>query len=124
MTTLVVDASALGALLFGEPEDAAVAERLAEADLHAPVLLPLEVASIAAKKTRRGELTREVALVAFARLPALAISLDPVDVAAVLSLALDTGLTPYDASYLWLARSLEVPLVTLDRQLRTLADGS
>ena len=33
-----------------------------------------------------------------------------------------TGLTTYDASYLWLARDLGVELVTLDRQLAEAAE--
>jgi predicted nucleic acid-binding protein len=40
-----------------------------------------------------------------------------VDHHAVVELALRTGLTTYDASYLWLARDLAIELVTLDRQL-------
>jgi len=32
-------------------------------------------------------------------------------------LALETGLTVYDASYLWLARRLGAELVTLDKAL-------
>jgi predicted nucleic acid-binding protein len=32
-------------------------------------------------------------------------------------LALETGLTAYDASYLWLARRLGAELVTLDKAL-------
>ncbi|WP_254065926.1 type II toxin-antitoxin system VapC family toxin [Acidisoma sp. L85] len=39
------------------------------------------------------------------------------DHGAVLELASETGLTAYDASYLWLARQLKAELVTLDRQL-------
>jgi predicted nucleic acid-binding protein len=35
----------------------------------------------------------------------------------VLPMAVATGLTPYDASYLWLARQRGLPLVTLDAQL-------
>ncbi len=34
-----------------------------------------------------------------------------------LDLATETGLTAYDASYLWLARQLGAELVTLDQQL-------
>jgi predicted nucleic acid-binding protein len=41
---------------------------------------------------------------------------------AVLALALRTGLTGYDASYLHLARTLEVELVTLGRQLAAAAE--
>lgn len=42
---------------------------------------------------------------------------------AVLTLAVATGLTPYDASYLWLARRLGLPLVTLDQTLARAADA-
>jgi predicted nucleic acid-binding protein len=44
-----------------------------------------------------------------------------VDHAEVLTLAAGTGLTAYDASYLWLARTLDAELVTLDRQLARVA---
>jgi predicted nucleic acid-binding protein len=40
-----------------------------------------------------------------------------------LALADAAGLTVYDASYLWLARRLDVPLVTLDKMLAR-ADAS
>jgi predicted nucleic acid-binding protein len=46
-----------------------------------------------------------------------------VDHAAVLALAERTGLTGYDASYLHLARTLEVELVTLDHQLAEAAEN-
>jgi predicted nucleic acid-binding protein len=45
-----------------------------------------------------------------------------VDHAAVLALAQRAGLTGYDASYLHLAWTLEVELVTLDRQLAEAAE--
>jgi predicted nucleic acid-binding protein len=44
-----------------------------------------------------------------------------VDLDATLDLAGRTGLTAYDASYLWLARRLNAELVTLDRQLERAA---
>ena len=40
-----------------------------------------------------------------------------VDQMEVLTLAEDTGLTIYDAAYLWLAQSMGTGLVTLDKQL-------
>ena len=46
MTAKVVDASAAGALLFGEPDAALVASRLTNATLAAPGLLPFEMANI------------------------------------------------------------------------------
>lgn len=40
-----------------------------------------------------------------------------IDHAAALALAETSGLTAYDASYLWLSRSLGAEPVTLDREL-------
>lgn len=40
--------------------------------------------------------------------------LAPAQHKAVLDVALDTGLPVYDAAYLWLARSLRLPLATFD----------
>jgi predicted nucleic acid-binding protein len=41
---------------------------------------------------------------------------------AVFALAAETGLSAYDASYLWLARSRDAELVTLDKALARLAN--
>ena len=51
------------------------------------------------------------------KVPFLRIRRVNVSIDAVSALALQTGLSGYDAAYLWLARSLDVELVTLDRKL-------
>jgi predicted nucleic acid-binding protein len=113
----IVDASALAALLFGEPGGARLASRLAGASLAAPALLPFEVANVCLVKMRRHPESRDRLSAAFALLPRLSINIVAVDHGAVLSLAEATGLTVYDASYLWLARELDGELVTLDKRL-------
>ncbi len=50
---VVVDASALAALLFGEPDADRVAERLGGAALFSPSLIRYELASVCRKKMRR-----------------------------------------------------------------------
>jgi predicted nucleic acid-binding protein len=112
MLAKVVDASALGALLFGEPEGAAVARRLREASLLAPALLPFEVASVCLKKMRRHPDRRDALMLAFGMLDQMEVDLALVDHGEVLSLAERSGLTAYDASYLWLARRTGSELVT------------
>ena len=42
--------------------------------------------------------------------------LAPAQHKAVLDVALETGLPTFDAAYLWLARSLRLPLATFDPQ--------
>ena len=65
MQTVVVDASALGALIFGEPEAEEVAGRLTDVRMIAPALLWFEVANICIKKTRGHPEMREIILRAF-----------------------------------------------------------
>ena len=113
----VVDASALGALLFGEPRAEEMAARLAGANLVAPALMPFEVANIALVKSRRDPKLRPALLAGFGLLGAMTIDILAVDHHNALVLAEQTGLTAYDASYLWLAEALDAELVTLDRAL-------
>jgi predicted nucleic acid-binding protein len=117
----VVDASAVAALVFGEPEAEAVAKVLEGARLAAPSLLDFELANVCLVKMRRHPGQREALRAAFRLAPRLAVEIVAVDHAAAVDLAEATGLTAYDASYLWLARALGGELVTLDRKLTAAA---
>ena len=50
MPVLIVEASALGALIFGEPQAGEISERLSEGIMVAPALIWFELASICLKK--------------------------------------------------------------------------
>jgi predicted nucleic acid-binding protein len=56
-------------------------------------------------------------MAAYALSHRLTIEVVAIDGDAVVALAENTGLTAYDASYLWLARELRADLVTLDAAL-------
>ena len=113
---VVVDASALAAFVFQEPEGETIRDRLAGATVFAPALLRYELANTALKKARQQP--EDAARI----LTALAIALDgksdlvwtDVDARDVVLLAQATNLTAYDASYVWLAGALGADLVTLD----------
>ena len=124
MAVKVVDASALGALLFGEPDGPAVAARLRNARLVVPALLPFEVANVCLKKLRRHRDQRHALIAAFGMLDRMAVDVVEVDHGGALALAERSGLTSYDASYLWLARRMSTELVTLDRKLQAAALGA
>ena len=124
MTVKVVDASALAALLFGEPEGEAVAGRLGDAHLVAPALLGFELANVCLIKTRRHPAQGPALAAAFALRHRLEVEEMAIDHDDVIDLAARTGLTAYDASYLWLARQLGTDLVTLDRQLERAATAN
>lgn len=115
--TLAVDASAVAAIIFGEPEAVEIAHYLDGESLVAPALIDFELANVALKKIRRyPEQAAHISL-AVAHAEGLRIERVPVPATAALSLARQTGLSAYDAAYLWVAMSRDAELVTLDHRL-------
>jgi predicted nucleic acid-binding protein len=120
----VVDASALAAVVFGEPAQADVAARLSGCELVSSELLPYELANVALNKARRSRVAPALLVQALAHARALGVRLERLDAEEAFVVARDTGLTAYDVAYLAIARRLDAPLVTLDVQLRKAADGA
>ena len=118
MPAKVVDASVIAAIVFQESRAVEAELLLKETDLCAPTLLAYELTNVALKKARKD--LNQADAIEQALLVALRLAIRWIEVShvAVLRLALDTGLTTYDASYLYLARSLDIPLVTFDERLR------
>jgi predicted nucleic acid-binding protein len=121
MPVKVVDASALGAIAFGEPEGEAVSARLSDSLLVAPLLLWSELSSICLKKIRKQPDQKDRLLKAFQLARRLPIEMTAVDLIQVIKLADEKNLTTYDANYLWIAQKLGGDLVTLDQKLREAA---
>lgn len=115
--TLVVDASAVAAVLFHEPDGATVDAHTDGETLIAPHLIDFELANICWKRMRREPHNVPALLTMLAGLKSVAINRVTVPPTEVAELALRTGLTAYDAAYLWLAHSRDLELVTLDKQL-------
>ncbi len=119
MPTKVIDACAVAALLFGEPEAQLVAEKLGDSHLVTPTLFHYELANICWKKIRRHPEKRDALLEAHALVNQMEIEEVEISIAEALLLADRENLTVYDASYLWLSRRLGYELVTLDGDLIT-----
>ena len=117
----VVDASVLGAVVFGEPRTDEARLLLADADLYAPALLAYELASIARKKIGIYPDLKGTILQLLEEALNMEIFWAEVLHPGVVDLALETELSTYDASYLYLARHLGMPLVTFDKQLGSFA---
>jgi predicted nucleic acid-binding protein len=123
MPIVVVDASAVAALLFGESNAEQVAGHLRASILAAPTLLRYEIGHACLKKLRRYPERRVELLEAlslFTRLQIEEVEIPPWE---VVPLAEETKLSFYDASYLWFSDWLGVPLVTLDSKLEAAASG-
>jgi predicted nucleic acid-binding protein len=118
MAVKVIDASALAAILYAEPEADMVAAAAGDATLAAPALIEYELGNVCWKKIRRHPQQAEALRAAFNTMSEMELQLHDVEPGSVLALAASAGITYYDASYLWLAERLAVPLISLDRRLR------
>ena len=124
---VVLDASVAAAWLL--PDEASEASRSVYVRtrrgslvLHAPELWLWECGGIIGAAVKRRRLTPEDALLTWSVLDAIRVRVElaapaPAQVRAALVLALDHGVSLYDAAYLWLAKSLSLPLLTIDRPL-------
>lgn len=114
----VVDASAIAAILFDEAERDLIITRIEAFTLHAPFLLEHEIANVWVKKIKRLPAEADRYILAANGLGRFDIRFHRIAVPAVAVLAIQSGLSAYDASYLWLARELGAELVTLDKRLQ------
>jgi predicted nucleic acid-binding protein len=115
---LVVDASAIGAMLFGEADGPWVHGLISGAALIVPAMFHFELGNICWVKIRRHPDDKDSLLSSWldwnAQPPVVAMA---VDLPVTLQLARDHGLTFYDASYLWLTRDRAADLISLDAKL-------
>jgi predicted nucleic acid-binding protein len=116
---IVLDASAVVALLLSSPTGRRVAEAISSPalSLHAPELLDIEVLQVLRRYARLGALTRERGALAVEALGKLDIARYGHAELVPRVWALRSNLTAYDAAYIALAEALDAPLLTLDVRL-------
>ncbi|MCU4119917.1 type II toxin-antitoxin system VapC family toxin [Variovorax sp. N23] len=127
MTAFVMDASVTAAWLLPDHANAHTrklyaAIRRDEVEPQAPNAWQWECANILANGVRSGRIPSSAIEGLWSVLDAIRHRVElhelaPAQHKAVLAVAIDAGVSLYDAGYLWLARSLDLPLATLDEQL-------
>lgn len=121
MTGTVVDASAIAAVLFDEPEAAPVMATVGKT-LLAPSLLGYELASVCATKLQLHPTEARLTLSRYRLFAGLDITYSEPDWHSLPLLAQKWKLSAYDAAYLQLALARKAPLVTLDSRLAAAYD--
>ncbi|MDQ0608092.1 putative nucleic acid-binding protein [Variovorax sp. W1I1] len=127
MTAFVMDASVTAAWLL--PDQASehtrklyAAIRRDEVEPQAPNAWQWECANILANGVRSGRIPTSAVEGLWSVLDAIRHRVElhelaPAQHKAVLAVAIDASISIYDAGYLWLAKSLNLPLATFDEQL-------
>ena len=114
---LVIDTSALMAVLLEEPQRPALVAATSGAVLLASASLPWELGNALVATVRRRRLSAAEAAEAWAAYEAVPIRLLEVDIGEAVATAIELGLYAYDAYVLVVARSRRLPLLTLDQRL-------
>lgn len=123
-TLVVIETSALLAILLEEPERPQLIAATVGAVLLAPAALPWEVGNALVAAVRRRRLGDSEARQAWAAFESVPLRLVEVDIGRAVATALRLGLYAYDAYFLELARQRGTTLLTLDRRLAAAATAS
>jgi Predicted nucleic acid-binding protein, contains PIN domain len=123
MRETVVDASAVAAILFDEPEAAPIAASV-RGNLLAPTLLRYELASVATTRLIRHPHQARAIQQRYDLLDELRLAYVEPEWPALPALARRWSLSAYDAAYLQLALSRSAVLVTLDARLAAAWDDA
>ncbi len=123
MRATVIDASAIAAVLFDEPEAAPVVAS-AKGKLIAPTLLRYELASVATTKLIRHPQRKDEILSRYRLLDKLAIEYVEPEWPDLPIIARRWALSACDAAYLQLALANGAALVTLDARLAAACDDA
>lgn len=116
---IVLDASAAVELLLNTARGAAVAERLRSDDgtVHAPQLLPIEVAQVLRRLRAAEVISSRRAGHALDDLADIGIDYCDHDVLVRRVWQLRANLTAYDAAYIALGEAIDAPVLTFDRRM-------
>ena len=115
---IVVDTSAILAVLLDEPEKQAVVEATAGSVVCAPASLRWEVGNAATAGVKRRRLTTERARQLVSDFEQVRIRELAIDILRAVDLGLELGIYAYDAYILEAARSSGFPLLALDGPIR------
>ena len=120
---VIIDTSALIAVIVGEPERNRIVELTAGNTLIGPGSLPWEIGNAFSAMFKKNRLTLKEAQKGLAILQSIPLRYVEADFHNVLKLSKNAKMYAYDAYFLDCAIRYKAPLLTLDRKLKTAAQN-
>ena len=119
---VILDTSVAIAVVLNEPRKQALIKRTDEAELLAPMSLPIEIGNAFSAMFKRGRISLDQANQAFAAFRRIPVRLADIDMKASLDLSHSLGIYAYDAYMLECAQRHRAAILTLDPGLKAAAE--
>jgi predicted nucleic acid-binding protein len=123
MMRIVIDASAVIAVILNEPTKSAIIEATKGAEAISPASLPWEVGNALSANFKRDRITLNQALRAAEEYQKINVRLVDVDLEHALRISMELKIYAYDASLLWCASFYKIPLLCLDKPMVKMAQA-
>jgi predicted nucleic acid-binding protein len=114
---IIIDASAIIAVIANEPEKAALVELTKDTNLLAPLSIPWEIGNAFSAMLKRRRISLEQATQAVGIFSTIPIRLVDVELEEAIRMANRLNIYAYDAYLLCCAECYKAPLLSLDRDL-------
>jgi predicted nucleic acid-binding protein len=118
---IVADTNTFIAVALNEPEKDMIIRLTEGYDLIAPEVLPFEIGNALTAMMKRNALEAEEVILAWDMVQYIQVDLRRIDIRAALNIATQYNIYAYDAYFLECALNLRSPLLTLDRQMKGIA---
>ena len=118
---IVVDANIYLAVVLNEPEKQNIIEKTRGVNLISPEIIPYEIGNALTAMLKRKRLNKEQITRSFDIFNTIPFLSEPANITKALDIACTFNIYAYDAYYLELAERLNVPLLTLDNQMKDIA---
>ncbi|MDR2483022.1 MAG: type II toxin-antitoxin system VapC family toxin [Treponema sp.] len=115
---IILDASAIMAVIVKEPERDLVIQLTEDAAIFSPDMVSYEIANGLTKMMKKRLIEKERMVNAFNYFEQIPIKTIKIDFQKALEIAWDYKIYAYDACYLESAKRLRLPLLTFDGQMR------
>jgi len=118
---IVADTNTFIAVALNEPEKDMIIRLTEGYDLIAPEVLPFAIGNALTAMMKRNALEAEEVILAWDMVQYIQVDLRRIDIRAALNIATQYNIYAYDAYFLECALNLRSPLLTLDRQMKGIA---
>jgi predicted nucleic acid-binding protein len=118
---VLLDASAIMAILLNEPHKKIVIKLTKGSILFAPTVIPFEIGNALVNLFKRRALTEPEAIAAYNTFMQIPLTLLDVEMEKALGISCKYNIYAYDAYYLETAKRMELPLITFDASMKNIA---